>query len=390
VPRKGKGKGKGKGKDEGKGKSEEAGGSSSKFTELWNSSGLTCLKKGNGVQLVGDKAEVAKWKVVLKECLKEAGEIPCMVKLSFEQTRLWTQERLDGVKASSGADKVEKVSRQRENLIQISGSDAQKEKAKTAIEETNTKLSASETIDDVSEGAKRNLVGKNVTKMREVETQHGVFVSVDRKGGNSVKIFGEAGKVTEAKKQLEALISDSAGVTREIEIEWDEGRVVIGKGGSTVNQIRRDSGLDTLKVEEAGEKKKVILTGSEEACTSAEKMIQDALKKDKEQSAERAKKREEKAAAAGEGGAEAAEKPAPKKAAPKKKAEDEAPAAEKKDKNWGKSNGKPKVEYDASKASFPSLGGDAEKGSKGGRPQNSAWAKAAGAEEPAEGEDAGN
>jgi len=342
------------------------------------------LKKANGVQLVGEKKEVAKWKVVLEECLREAGTVPFAVKLSFEQGRLFTQERLDSVKASSEAQKVLKSSRNRETVIEITGSDEQKEKAKTAIQEINDKLSFTATIEDVSESSKRYLTGKGITRLREVEKKHDVFVSVDRKSEAGIKIVGEADNVAAAKELLEQVISSSASITKEINIEWDEGRVVIGKSGATVNHIRRESGLDSLKVEEDEEKKKVVLRASQEACDAAEQMIKEALQKDKERAAERAAKAE-KAAAEGT----VAEKPKPaakevKKASPAK-AEEVAPETDKRpsEKKWGGKNSA-KVDFDPSKANFPGLGGDT--GGKGGkkgkrRPNNSAWKSVEGEED---------
>jgi len=367
APRKGKGKGKGSGK--GKKKGGEDGGedaTNSKFAELWNSSGLTCLKKAGGVQLVGDKAAVTKWKAVLKECLLEAGTVPLTIKLSFEQARLLSQERLDSVLASSGAQKVQKVSKGRESFIEVTGGDDEKEKAKMAIQEINDKMSSFETIEDVDESSTRYLTSKGVA--RSVEQAHDVCVTVDRKG-QSVKITGGVDNIAAAKKQLEQILSSSASTTREIEIEWDEGRVVIGKGGSTVDRIRRESGVESVKVEESEDKKKVVLRGREDACEVAEKMIKQALQKDKERAAERAAKAESKGASNN-----VADKTVAKEAA-----EPVAPSEEKRpsEKKWSKSS--TTVEYKEDKDSFPSLGpGGGKPGSKEGQriPKNSAWKSA--------------
>merc|ERR1719174_1569312 len=355
APRKGKGKNKG---------GEDA--TNSKFAELWNSSGLTCLKKAGGVQLVGDKAAVTKWKAVLKECLLEAGTVPLTIKLSFEQARLLSQERLDSVLASSGAQKVQKVSKGRESFIEVTGGDDEKEKAKTAIQEINDKMSSFETIEDVDESSPRYLTSKGVA--RSVEQAHDVCVTVDRKG-QSVKITGGVDNIAAAKKQLEQILSSSASTTREIEIEWDEGRVVIGKGGSTVDRIRRESGVESVKVEESEDKKKVVLRGRQDACEVAEKMIKQALQKDKERAAERAAKAESKGASNN-----VADKSVAKEAA-----EPVAPSEEKRpsEKKWSKSS--TTVEYKEDKDSFPSLGpGGGKPGSKEGQriPKNSAWKSA--------------
>lgn len=297
--------------------------------------------------------------------------VPLVVVLTYEQGRLWTKERLDAVKESSEAQKVHKSSRGRDTIIEISGTDKQKEKASAAIEEINGKLNCTETMEDVPESSRRYLTGRGKDRLREIEQNNDVSVTVDRKG-ECVKIVGAADSVVAAKTQLEQFLSTQAAAetTREFEIEWDEGRVVIGKGGSTVNQIRRESGLDTLKVEEAGEKKKVLLRGSQEACDAAEKMIQEALKKDKARTADRAAK------ASSAGADSAVAEKAPVQEAPAKTEADEKSAADKRSSNKKWSKGPAKVEYDASKASFPSLGGESDgKGGKKGKrgPKNSAW-----------------
>jgi hypothetical protein len=373
----GKGKGKGRKPDKGAGKGD------SKFAELWNSSGLTCLKKAKGIQLVGDKTEVKKWKAVLEECLKEAGTLPLAVKLGFEQGRLWSQERLDALRDSSGAQKVQKASSGKGEIsIEISGTDEAKEKAQSMIQEMIDKLSNTETIEGVSDKAQKSLTAKGAGRLREVEQRFDVSVVIDRKA-QSVKIMGEPDAVLGAKKNLEELL---AVVTKDIEIEWDEGRVVIGVRGQTVNHIKQQCGVETLQVEEDEERKKVILRGSQEAVDAAEQMIKELLQVHKSKAAAKeASAKDIEGKAAEDGGIIAATKPAKEVSPPPKK----KPAAEKDTSETGKrqssvqkerdmrSNGKKgstKVDIDVSKMqeSFPTLGGQAEKQGKR-QPQNSAW-----------------
>lgn len=376
VPRKGKGKSKGSGKGDGE---KGSGKGNSKFAELWNTSGLTCLKKAKGVQLVGAKADVTKWKAVLEESLKEAGTVPFAVRLTNDQARLWSQERLDGIKDSCGAEKVQKVSRGRDTSIEVSGTDDQKEKAQKSIEEINQKLSSTETIEDVPESTKRYLTsqGKGNAQLREVEQKHDVCVSVGRKE-QAVKITGAADSVVAAKTQLLQIISSVVSVTREIEIEWSQGRVVIGKNGSTVNSIRRDSGADSIKVEESEEQKKVVICGQKEAVDKACELIQEVLQKE-EESVDKRKAGDGATKATNGGNAQDAtsEKPAKAeaKAHPSKDKADATSESDKRpaEKKWA--NKAPKADFAVVEASFPSLGGD-DAGKQGKpRPKNSAWNK---------------
>merc|ERR1740129_2093849 len=141
--RKGKGKGRTKGHVEG----------SSKFGELREISGLTVVRKTkpSGVLLVGDKEDVAKWKGVLQECLRDAGTMPEAVPVLHEQAYLWTTERLDAVKESSGAKEVRLARRPREAAVEVVGTDEQKEEVSIVVDrkvQAVRILGAKESVED--------------------------------------------------------------------------------------------------------------------------------------------------------------------------------------------------------------------------------------------------
>jgi len=303
--RKGKGKGKGGG-------AQIAG--SAKFTELRESSGLTVVRKPKGILLLGERAEVFKWKSVLAACIEEAGVVP--------------------------------------------------------------EPPYSDTMEDVPKDGLRSLTARGAAKLKEIEQKHDVSIGIDRKT-SIVKITGPEDKVELAKKDIVAATSTPAGESMEIEIEWDEGKIIIGRGGSTVRQIKEACGLNDLQIRDNEENKTVILRGSEEAIAKGKEMVQETLanaKKAREEGGyteDRPAKKEpraKKAEATDEGS------PAPTKAAAKARPKQEKPELEsqevfptlggsgaqapKKGGAWGeKKEGARETEADAPE-SFPALGDD--------------------------------
>jgi len=107
-----------KGKGKGKGGGVKIAGSE-KFSELRESSGLTVVRKPKGVLLVGERAEVFKWKTILATCIAEAGVVP--------------------------------------------------------------EPPYSETMDDLNEDGIRLLTAKGAAKLKEIEQKHDVSIGIDRK-----------------------------------------------------------------------------------------------------------------------------------------------------------------------------------------------------------------
>jgi hypothetical protein len=240
----------------------------------------------------------------------------------------------------------------------------------------------------------RALLAKSAGKVHETEKKHDVSIAVDRKA-QSVKITGSKDAVDEAKKSIESIISSAGNITtKEIEIEWNEGRIIIGKSGSTVRNIKGQSGLEDLQVEgDENSRKKVVLRGSEEAVEAAEKMVQEALAKARSgegngETSSAAKNGEEaERSSEGKGKGKAAKERNGNGAAPavsdgaeatpatpaKSDAGPESPQAEKPEKRYGpKRESKPDIE---SQELFPTLGGSTTAGSKQAKqkPKGSAW-----------------
>jgi len=282
MPRAGKGKGKGKGQEEASAKPQQQ----SKFAELRESSGLTVVRKAKGVLIVGDKKEVAKWKVVLQECMNDASNPPASVKLESEQAKIWSPERIEGLCESTGA-KVVLARRQGASVLEIMGTDSEKEKATAAIEKVMAEMGCVETIENVSANGIKMLTAKYAGKVKDMEKEFDVCITLHRNTA-VVKIIGAKESSAKAKEAVEsALSAEDSVLTKEIEIAWDEGKVVIGRGGSTVRHIKQTTMVDDLQVEDGAETKKVILRGTEETIAAAEKMLKEVIAKSKESGGER-------------------------------------------------------------------------------------------------------
>lgn len=277
APRKGKGKGKTDG-------ASPTATKQSKFAEFREQSGLTVLQKPNGILLVGESDTVKKWETVLKECIQAEKSV---VAITADQAKLWTTERLEEVSKAGGAT-VTLGSRGRDKVLEIDGStDAARDKVIAAIQEVHTKLGSQETIENLEQNAFRALsvgkgAGRNSDRVKELEAQHQVSIDVDRRA-KAVRITGEKNAVAEAKSAVESLITSASNkVSREVDIEWDEGRIVIGKGGNTVKHIKSTTGLEDLQIEDGETKKIVKLYGTKESVDAAESMVQEVLAKAKE------------------------------------------------------------------------------------------------------------
>merc|ERR1712137_480038 len=271
----------GKFKGKGKSKGEEPLNCATKFSELRNFSGLTVVREAKGVLLVGNEQDINAWKAVLEECIQEASNVPMTVRLDFEQARFWTPERVEGVCQASGA-KVAFVKRPRQpSVLELVGTEAEKAEAQSAITEIHKQFGFVEAIEDVSPVGVRSLIANYAAKAKDIEAKHDVVIAVDRKS-QSVKIVGGEHSVMNARKAIETVLVSAENITvREIDIEWDEGRVVIGKGGNMVWHIKQTTGLEDLQVEDSDQKKKVVFRGSEEAVDQAVTMVQEVITKAK-------------------------------------------------------------------------------------------------------------
>lgn len=120
------------------------------------------------------------------------------------------------------------------------------------------------------------------TKIRALQYTHNVSISIDRKTATA-KIVGDDQSTEEAAAALEELcaeIREHKANLETLQIEIDSSAVaqIIGRGGSTINDIRQSSGADSIDIpRQTGNKNPItVLTivGTKEAVAIAEKMIQ--------------------------------------------------------------------------------------------------------------------
>jgi len=159
----------------------------------------------------------------LRDCLKEAGIVPVVVKLNADQAKRWTWERVEALKASTGA----RITYRRQGgkgsekggdkggdevaaLLTIIGSAEEQEKAQEEInsshEKWETAFRHSETINDVTSNIARALTQKGGPRnVRDIEKKHDVKISMD-KNAQAIHIHGDETTVAEARKEIEAAI----------------------------------------------------------------------------------------------------------------------------------------------------------------------------------------
>eukprot|EP00927_Polykrikos_kofoidii_P065407 TRINITY_DN61163_c0_g1_i1.p1 TRINITY_DN61163_c0_g1~~TRINITY_DN61163_c0_g1_i1.p1 ORF type:complete len:976 (-),score=301.71 TRINITY_DN61163_c0_g1_i1:109-3036(-) len=266
-----------KGKGKGKGAPPPAD-KISKFGEVFYYSGLTIVRKAKGVMLVGETDAVDKWKGILQDAVTEMGSVPSSVRLSYDQSKLWTPERVEELKSNSGAkvQLVRRGARDQVSILEISGSETEKEKARAGIAQIHDRYGYVETLENLPSHVISSLIARGAAKLKEVQKEFDVTIALDRKT-QVMRIVGTKETVAGTRKAMEKMTS-TVEAMKEIDIERSEGRLIIGPGGSMVKHIKNTTGLEDLRLE-GTETRKVVLRGTEEAVEAAALLVQEALEK---------------------------------------------------------------------------------------------------------------
>lgn len=316
-----------------------------RWREICDSSAFQVVRRQEGVLLVGDAVEINKVKAELVGLLAKASIEPVLHPIVFEQQRVFTRENLAYVCRESGAD----VRMQRggkgagkdaaEPSLVLIGSEEQVASAKKLIDEVIAREGSVETVPLVEDTIRALLVGQGA-KIRELESKHEVSLSLD-KGKKECKVVGSSKGVAGAKGALAALAARlekeaAEAVTKEMTVDPDHVRRIIGAKGATLRNIRDTCNVQVTIAEDSTS---LEIRGGEEDVAKAEAMIKeitDALVNGPPQAAPAAQS----APAKGQG------RPAKKKAAEFKEGADDFPAlggaspAPKSGKKWGKGEDK--------------------------------------------------
>jgi len=218
----------------------------SKFAALRETPGLTVTRKADGIHLLGTRDVVNKSKETLEDCLKEASNTPLVITLNFPQGRLWTSERCASTSASSGAQ-VKVVKRVREVVLEVSGTQEQKDAAEAAINEVHEAhqevLTLPVTIDT------RYLTGRpHGERIQEIERSCDVAITMDKRN-QAVKIHGSKESTEQAKELVEKLLAEvpaeETAVTAEAEQPSQAAPSNGNKHESTARDRDRDRGRET-------------------------------------------------------------------------------------------------------------------------------------------------
>lgn len=106
------------------------------------------------------------------------------------------------------------------------------------------------------------IIGKKGSKMKEIQTDTGTHVNVPKQedGSNKITIKGRQEAVAKAKELILELLKDKGPggrggydddendgrMSTKLNIPKDRHRLIIGRGGATVNEIREETGVDII------------------------------------------------------------------------------------------------------------------------------------------------
>eukprot|EP00448_Togula_jolla_P024709 CAMPEP_0170592094 /NCGR_PEP_ID=MMETSP0224-20130122/12748_1 /TAXON_ID=285029 /ORGANISM="Togula jolla, Strain CCCM 725" /LENGTH=1137 /DNA_ID=CAMNT_0010915991 /DNA_START=100 /DNA_END=3513 /DNA_ORIENTATION=+ len=276
----------GQGKGAGKG-----GKASGMILKKFRGSDVRVIESDEGFQLIGPKAELTKLKVELKDSLKRAAYEPVKVTLLPKQRQIFAnQDTLALICKNSGADvrlqrsgkgkgrgKGKEGEAEEEPCLVILGDESQVEAAKADIEQVIAREGSVEHI-PVTEDASRALLAGQAAKIKELEMEHRVSLSLDKKTG-LVTAVGPAKGVLAAKNYITRFAQQfnkemSETVMKEMKVDAALIPRIIGTKGATLRNIRSTCGV---KVTINDASSTLEIKGSEEDVAKAEQMISEIL-----------------------------------------------------------------------------------------------------------------
>jgi len=253
---------------------------SKSFAELKAKHGydVYITKASDRVQIVGGKKIVDDLKKQIDELLTMACHEAYMRELKFaEVTRIFARDGnavAKEIMKKTGADI--NVDRAGDQLV-ILGDSQQIAKANSTIDKL---LDDEGTIEEMlcSKSANRALKSKGGKKIKAVETQHKVTVTVKE---DSMTLIGGKGGVEKAQKDLEKFMAEAdeleqASTTETIDVDEEDIPRIIGKQGANVTHIR-DTANVQIKVER--ETCSVNIRGLPDGIEEAKRMIASILNK---------------------------------------------------------------------------------------------------------------
>jgi len=248
-----------------------------RYREICDNQNLVVVKKSDGLQLMGQRSTINSVKTELIQILKKASVDPATFPLKPEQLRTFGKDNIALIAKKSGAEvwvQRDGVKGSNGPCLVIVGDDDQVSAAKSRIEEVISKegtVDAMEASDDVMKALKIS----GGAKIKDLEGRLDIKLTLDVQGG-SITIRGSSQNCEAAKESLEKLSQQLGQETvREIKLQPDDIRRVIGPKGSTLRSIR-NCGVQ-VKVDD--DTSTVEIKGIEDDVAKAAQMIEEVLGK---------------------------------------------------------------------------------------------------------------
>jgi len=248
-----------------------------RYREICDNQNLVVVKKSDGLQLMGQRSTINSVKAELIQILKKASIDPATFPLKPEQLRTFGKDNIALIAQKSGAEvwvQRDGVKGSNGPCLVIVGDDEQVSAAKSRIEEVISKegtVDVMEASDDVMKALKIS----GGAKIKDLEGRLDIKLTLDVQGG-SITIRGSSQNCEAAKESLEKLSQQLGQETvREIKLQPDDIRRVIGPKGSTLRSIR-NCGVQ-VKVDD--DTSTVEIKGIEDDVAKAAQMIEEVLGK---------------------------------------------------------------------------------------------------------------
>lgn len=133
---------------------------------------------------------------------------------------------------------------------------------------------------DVPRSKHGRIIGKGGIKMKQVQSESGAHVNIPKQEAQSDRIVlkGRKEAVEKAKQLIQELVGDEeeGGVmSTKLHVPKDKHRLIIGKGGATVNEIREKANVDIVIPPANSREENIIIRGENpDGIESAIKEIQ--------------------------------------------------------------------------------------------------------------------
>ncbi|EZG67152.1 KH domain protein [Gregarina niphandrodes] len=206
------------------------------------------------------------------------------ISIMREQQRVFNAENRSLIEASSGCQVSIQNNPQEGARLNLVGSAEEIKQAKTIIEQILEEQGAVETLKLEGPATVDYLLRDRGAMIRALEDMHAVSIHVDRTL-NTARIVGDRNAIEETVQEIKDVEAEQAKASADtirlvISINGDRVPMLIGRGGSTIQQIRRIPGVQSIEVPndvDPDSTVEIVLVGRTAALEEAEAFIEDLV-----------------------------------------------------------------------------------------------------------------